>query len=444
MQTSLLAIANKAQDRKYYRFLNLYRLIDEKLLLECWGDIRKNAAYGVDRVSAQQYSEHLMENIRNLIERLKRKSYRARLVRRHYIPRPDGRMRPLGIPVVEDKLLQLAVTRILEAIYEQDFLRCSYGYRPKKGALEAVDKLTVKLQFGRYNFVVEADIKGFFDNIDHQRLIELLSLRIADQSLLRLIKKWLKAGVLDTDGTVIHPASGTPQGGIISPMLANVYLHYALDLWFQEVVKVHMRGEACLIRYADDFVCAFEYEADAEAFFNVLEVRLEKFGLQLAADKTRVLRFSRSNQPGSTRFDFLGFEFRWDRDRAGKPHVVRRTARKKLRNSIATFTQWCRQNRNVRLKLLFPQLNRKLRGYYNYYGVKGNAGGLQEFHRRAMEILLKWLNRRSQRRSFNWHGFNDLLQHFQVPPPRITDKPRVKTKTGIGQRVTTLPSASRA
>lgn len=444
MQTSLLAIANKAKDRKYYRFLNLYRLIDENLLLECWSDIRKNAAFGVDRVSAQQYGENLIENIRNLIERLKRKSYRARLVRRHYIPKPDGRLRPLGIPVVEDKLLQLAVTRILEAIYEQDFLRCSYGYRPKKGALDAVDKLTIKLQFGRYNFVVEADIKGFFDNIDHQRLIELLSLRIADQSLLRLIKKWLKAGVLDTDGKVIHPVSGTPQGGIISPLLANVYLHYALDLWFQEVVKVHMKGEACLIRYADDFVCAFEYEADAKTFYEVLEDRLEKFGLQLAADKTRVLHFSRSHQPGSSRFDFLGFEFRWDQDRAGTLRVVRRTSRKKLRNSIANFTQWCRQNRNVRLNVLFPQLNRKLRGYYNYYGVHGNAVGLQQFHRRAMEILLKWLNRRSQRRSFNWQGFKDLLAHFQVPPPRITAKPRVQTSAGVGRRVNPLPSASRA
>jgi len=288
MQTSLLAIANKAKDRKQYRFLNLYRLIgDENFLLECWRDIRKDAAYGVDRISANEYGENLIDNIRDLIERLKRKSYRARLVRRHYIPKPDGRMRPLGIPVVEDKLLQLAVTRILEAIYEQDFLRCSYGYRPNKGALDAVDKLTVKLQFGRYNFVVEADIKGFFDNIDHQRLIELLSLRIADRSLLRLITKWLKAGVLDTDGKVIHPTSGSPQGGIISPMLANVYLHYALDQWFQEVVKAHVKGEGCLIRYAVDFICAFEYERDAQSFFKALEFRLEKFGLQLAADKTR-------------------------------------------------------------------------------------------------------------------------------------------------------------
>ena len=429
MQTSLLAIAKKAQDQKQYRFLNLYRLIDENLLLDCWRDIRKNAAYGVDRISARQYGESLMDNIRTLVERLKRKSYRARLVRRHYIPKPDGRERPLGIPVVEDKLLQRAVTRILEAIYEQDFLRCSYGYRPNVGALDAVDKLTVKLQFGRYNFVVEADIKGFFDNIDHDRLIELLSLRIADRQLLRLIKKWLKAGVLDTDGTVIHPATGTPQGGIISPMLANVYLHYALDQWFQEVVKAHCSGEACLIRYADDYVCAFQYEGDAQRFYRALQFRLEKFGLQLAADKTRVIPFSRSNAPGVSRFDFLGFEFFWGKDRAGRPHLKRRTSRKKLRNSIANFTEWCKQNRHVPLRRLFWQLNLKLRGYYNYYGVAGNADGLGEFFDKVLAILMKWLNRRSQRRSFNWQGFRDLLNHFEVPRPRVTVRPRVRIKT---------------
>ena len=252
MPTSLLAIAKKAQEKKHTRFFNLYRLIDEDFLLDCWRKIRKNAAYGVDGISARQYEENLIDNIRNLVERLKRKNYRARLVRRHWIPKADGKKRPLGIPVVEDKLLQLAVTRILEAIYEQDFLRCSYGYRPKKGALDAVDKLTVKLQFGRYNFVVEADIQGFFDNLVHEDLIEMLSRRIGDRQLLRLIRKWLKAGVLDTDGKVIHPLTGTPQGGIVSPILANVYLHYALDVWFHEQVRWHSKGEASLIRYADD------------------------------------------------------------------------------------------------------------------------------------------------------------------------------------------------
>jgi len=424
MPTSLLAIAKKAEERKDTRFFNLYRLIDESLLQDCWREIRKNAAYGVDQISAQQYGENLIDNIRNLVERLKRKSYRARLVRRHWIPKPDGRMRPLGIPVVEDKLLQLAVTRILEAIYEQDFLRCSYGYRPKKGALDAVDKLTVKLQFGRYNFVVEADIQGFFDNLNHENLVEMLSRRIGDRQLLRLIQKWLKAGVLETDGQVMHPATGTPQGGIVSPILANVYLHYALDLWFHEVVKFHCRGEACLIRYADDFVCAFENEEEARHFYGALELRLEKFGLQLAAAKSQVIPFSRSGEPGATRFDFLGFEFSWQKDRAGQPHVKRRTSRKKLRNSLANFTQWCKQSRHVPLRELFPSLKLKLRGYYNYYGVLGNSNGLKEFFNEAMGTLWKWLNRRSQRRSFTRQGFDDLLDYFQVPRPRITIRPR--------------------
>src|SRR3990170_281015 len=297
VQTYLQAIANKAKSQSKYRFRNLYGMLNEDMLHDCWRYIRKDAAFGVDRVSAQEYEQNLGDNIQQLVERLKEKRYRAKLVRRQYIPKGNGKLRPLGIPATEDKLLQLAVKRELEAIYEQDFLRCSYGYRPNVGALDAVDKLTVKLQFGRYNFVVEADIKGFFDNIDHDRLIALLSLRIADRQLLRLIKKWLKAGVLDTDGTVIHPATGTPQGGIISPMLANVYLHYALDQWFQEVVKAHCSGEACLIRYADDYVCAFQYEGDAQRFYRALQFRLEKFGLQLAADKTRVIPFSRSNAP---------------------------------------------------------------------------------------------------------------------------------------------------
>jgi RNA-directed DNA polymerase len=217
VQTSLRGIAHKAKEQKKHRFGNLYEMLNEEFLHDCWRDIKKDAAYGVDRVSAREYEENLDENIRQLVERLKRKSYRAKLVRRQYIPKGEGKFRPLGIPATEDKLLQLAVKRILEAIYEQDFLRCSYGYRPKTGALDAVDKLTVKLQFGRYNFVVEADIKSYFDNIDHEWLIKMLEQRIDDRALMRLIKKWLKAGILDTDGKVIHPVTGTPQGGIVSP-----------------------------------------------------------------------------------------------------------------------------------------------------------------------------------------------------------------------------------
>jgi group II intron reverse transcriptase/maturase len=398
-------------------------MINGPMLYRCWQRIRKNAAYGVDKVSAEEYGKHLTGNIRQLVDRLKRKSYRARLIRRHYIPKGNGKMRPLGIPVVEDKLLQLAVVEILQAIYEQDFLRCSYGYRPRLGALDAVDKLTIKLQFGRYGRVVEADIKGFFDNIDHERLLKMLAERIDDKALLQLIGKWLKAGVLDTNGAVIHPAAGTPQGGIVSPILANIYLHYCLDEWFQHVVKKHCRGEACLIRYADDFVCAFEREGDAERFYQVLGKRLEKFGLELSAEKTRVIAFDRgqSKQEG---FEFLGFEFRWGQDRQGKAHVKRRTSRKKLRSSLDRFTEWCRQKRHCPVKDWFKELKPKLQGYYNYYGVSGNYASLQQFFGEAMQILRKWLNRRSQRKSYSWEGFRQLIEHFQVPRPRIRPRPR--------------------
>lgn len=398
-------------------------MINGPMLYRCWQRIRKNAAYGVDKVSAEEYGKHLTGNIRQLVERLKRKSYRARLIRRHYIPKGNGKMRPLGIPVVEDKLLQLAVVQILEAIYEQDFLRCSYGYRPKVGALDAVDKLTIKLQFGRYGRVVEADIKGFFDNIDHERLLEMLAERIDDKALLQLIGKWLKAGVLDTNGEVIHPAAGTPQGGIVSPILANIYLHYCLDEWFQHVVKKHCRGEACLIRYADDFVCAFERKGDAERFYQVLGKRLEKFGLELSAEKTRVIAFDRG-QSKPEGFEFLGFEFRWGQDRQGKAHVERRTSRKKLRSSLDRFTEWCRQKRHCPVKDWFKELKPKLQGYYNYYGVSGNYASLQQFFEEAMQILRKWLNRRSQRKSYSWEGFRALIEHFQVPRPRIRPRPR--------------------
>ena len=430
MRTSLRAIAQKAASQKKYRFRNLFCLLDEELLRECWRDIRHDAAYGVDRVSADEYEQNLEENIHNLVEQLKRKSYRAKLIRRHYIPKADGKLRPLGIPATEDKLLQLAVARILEAIYEQDFLRCSYGYRPNIGAREAVDKLTIKLQYGRYNYVAEADIRGFFEHLDHGWLIRMLEERIDDQALVWLIKKWLKAGVLDTDGQVLHPESGVPQGGSISPVLSNVYLHYALDLWFERVVKPRCQGEACLIRYADDYVCAFQYQGDAERFYTELGQRLQKFGLELAAEKTRVIPFSRYLSESSS-FEFLGFEFRWGRDRSGRPHVKRRTSRKKLRSSIKRVSEWCRENRHVKVSEQFERLNAKLRGYYNYYGVHGNSASLSYFYRAVIHIHLKWLNRRGQRKSYTWAGYKEALKHFKVELPRIVGRPKTKLATAM-------------
>lgn len=430
MQTSLQGIADKAKRQPKNRFLNLYTMLNEENLLDSGRYLKKDAASGIDRVSAREYETHLVENIRSLVERLKSKSYRAKLVRRQYIPKGEGKYRPLGIPAIEDKLLQKAVSRILESIYEQDFLVYSFGYRPGIGAQTAVGELTYELQFGGYGYVIDADIQGFFDNIDHDWLIKMLSLRIRDNAFLRLIRKWLKAGILDTDGKVIHPQAGTPQGGIVSPVLANIYLHYVLDLWYEKVVKPRS-GNSYLCRYADDFVCLFRYREDAERFYRELPERLGKFGLSISEEKTRIVRFSKIDMQAQSRFDFLGFEFRWSKSRSGKPHVKRRTSRKKLRQSIRNFTEWCKQNRNMPLRILIPSLNSKLRGYYNYYGVIDNSKSLWTFSQQLERILFKWLNRRSQRRSYNWDGFKAMLEQYPLERPRITERRRKQLKAQL-------------
>ncbi len=405
-------------------------MLNEENLLDSWRYLKKDAASGIDRVCARDYEEHLVENIRSLVERLKRKSYRAKLVRRQYIPKGEGKYRPLGIPAIEDKLVQKAVSRILESIYEQDFLVYSFGYRPGIGAQDAVGELTYELQFGWYGYVIDADIKGFFDNIDHDWLIKMLSLRIRDNAFLRLIRKWLKAGILDTDGKVIHPATGTPQGGIVSPVLANIYLHYVLDLWYEKKVKPRS-GDSYLCRYADDFVCLFRYREDAERFYRELPERMGNLGLSISEEKTRIVRFTKHRMQDQSRFDFLGFEFRWSKNRSGKPQVKRRTSRKKLRQSLRNFTEWCRENRNLPLRLLFSSLNSKLRGYYNYYGVIDNSGSLWEYFYYAVKTLFKWLNRRSQRRSYNWQGFKAMLEHYGLERPRITERRRRQLKAQL-------------
>ena len=422
MQTSLRGISRRAAKDKEHRFGNLYGLLDENFLKRCFWQLKRDAAPGVDQVGFYEYQENLDENIADLVKRLKQRSYRAKLVRRQYIPKINGKLRPLGIPATNDKVLQIAVARILEAILEEDFLDVSYGYRPRTGPQDALRDLTRKLQFGRFSHIVEADIKSFFDKIDHHWMIRMLEERINDRAFLRLIQKWLKAGILDTSGEVIHPATGTPQGGIVSPILANVYLHYALDLWFEKRIKPECNGDALIIRYADDFVCAFQYKQDAELFYQQLSERLEKFGLEVSAEKTRILLFSRSMLKQSKTFDFLGFEFRRAMSRKFKPIIQRRTSRKKLRASIAAFTEWIKTNRNKKISKLMTTLRAKYRGYWNYYGVIGNYGSLKTFYYRTRRILFKWLNRRSQRLSYNWAGFGDLLNQFLIPAPKITEK----------------------
>ena len=421
-QTFLRAIAEKASTDKHHRFGDLYRWLNRDVLRLCFFQLRKDAASGVDGVTYQDYEKNLEANLKDLEGRLRRKAYRARLVRRKLIPKGNGKMRPLGIPALEDKLVQMAVTQILLAIFEMDFLPSSFGYRPGISAHDAIRALTNELQFGRYNFVYEADIKGFFENIRWDCLEQMLEQRIADGALRNLIGKWLRAGVLEEDGRVVHPQTGTPQGGIVSPVLANIYLHYALDLWFQKEVHPKQRGHCRLFRYADDFVVGFEYRHEAEAFDQALKARLADFGLEVAADKTKTLRFGRNGGPYNGRFDFLGFEFYWEPDRKGQPRVKRRTATKKWLAGKQRIRDWMREHRHDRLSRTMKTLRAKLQGTWNYYGLIGNYRRMKLTYEETRRSLYKWFNRRSQRQSLTWRGVDRLMERFQIPHPRIVEK----------------------
>jgi len=423
MQTSLRGIARKAKQDSKYRFGNLYGMLNKQALYLAWLDINKKAATGVDKETAKEFEKNLEANLEALVEELKSKRYKARLVKRVNIPKGEGKTRPLGLTALRDKIVQRATARILEAIYEQDFLKCSYGYRPGKRAQEAVRDLSGELM-RKYNYVVEADIRDYFNTIDHNWLIKMLELRIKDTALIRLIKKWLKAGVLDTDGRVINPETGCPQGSVISPILANIYLHYVVDLWFEKIVKPRSSGDSNICRFADDFVCAFQNKDEAMRFYCVLGKRLGKFGLKLAEEKTKVIKFSRFNMQESTSFDFLGFEFRWKQSRKGKSFVGKRTSRSKLRKSLKAFTQWCKDNRNKRIRRIIEMLNAKFRGYFNYYGVIGNSEGLCDFYGAALHILYKWMNRRSQKKSYTGDEFSAMIKRYGLITPRITEVPK--------------------
>lgn len=419
LQTSLRGIERKARNEKNHRFENLYGLLNKWNLGTCWQSVNKRAAVGVDKVSAIAFQSNLTQELESLEDSLKVRRYRAHLVRRTHIRKSDGGQRPLGIPTVRDKLLQTLVRNILEAIYEPKFQSFRYGYRKGRGPKECVKHLSKELNFGKYGYVVEADIKGYFQNIQHDQLLAMLAHDIADKTFIQLIKKWLKAGVL-TDSAVEHPISGAPQGGVISPILSNIYLHYVLDLWFEKVVRKHLSGDGMLIAYADDFVCAFRYRKDAERFMLALKKRFRKFGLELAHEKTNLISFSRFKQGRNSNFDFLGFNFNWRKSRVGKDIITHTTSKKKFRASVQNLKQWIKENRNCRIRKLMDQLNIKLRGYYNYYGVIGNSIMLTKMDTVVKRLLYKWLNRRSQRHSFTWKGFKERLKtQYPLQKPYI-------------------------
>lgn len=426
ISTRLRRIAQLAREASERSFMSLAHYIDEYWLQEAYSRTRKDGATGVDGTTAEQYAEQLGDNLRSLLDRFKSGQYQAPPVKRVHIPKGSGsQTRPIGIPTFEDKVLQRAVVMVLEAIYEEDFLACSYGFRPGRSAHDALRDLRRELMGMGGGWVLEVDIRSFFDELDHGHLRTFLDRRVRDGVIRRAIGKWLQAGVLE-EGRLRHPVTGTPQGGVISPLLANIYLHEVVDRWFEEEVKPRLGGRAVLIRYADDLVIAFAEEKDARRVEEVLPKRLARFGLQLHPDKTRLVRFQvprgeeklpRSEGPGA--FTFLGFAHYWGKSRKGNWAVKRKTAASRFTRSLSRVRQWCRRCRHEPVAWQQRQLSRSLRGHYAYYGITGNFRSLTNFHRQVTREWRKWLNRRSQKAKMTWERFSRLLVEHPLERPRI-------------------------
>lgn len=425
--TKLQRITEKARKDPSCKFTSLFHLMNMELLRGCFDGLRKDAASGIDRVTKEEYGKGLEANLTTLVGRLHMMSYIPQPVRRVYIPKPGStKQRPLGIPALEDKLVQAGLVRILEAVYERDFIDDSYGFRPGRGCHDALCSLSMEVEGGSIHYIVEADIKGFFDNVQHDWMMEFLSHRIADKRVLRYVKRFLIAGVLE-DGVIAATEEGTPQGGIISPMLANIYLHYCLDLWFMRSFARRCEGRARLIRYADDFVVCFQRKCDAKRFRAELDGRLGKFGLEVAPEKTKIIEFGplaelkarkRGGKPET--FDFLGLTHFCSRTRDRRRFRMKRiTSRKKFRAKVREFKEWVKRSRTLPTPELMKRAVAKLQGHLAYYGVTDNSPGINRFVYEVRRLLFKWLNRRGKRGCISWKKFEMLLARFPLPKPRI-------------------------
>ncbi|MEK4714088.1 MULTISPECIES: group II intron reverse transcriptase/maturase [Sporosarcina] len=427
METKLLRIAELAKSDPGMKVTSLAHLLNKESLAQCHFELPNKKATGINGTTKEQYSETLEENIVDLVSRLKSKSYHPVPVRRMYIPKLNSsKKRPLGIPEHEDKIVQKGITKILNAIYENDFLDCSFGFRPNRNCHDALKVLNHYIEKRSVNYVVDVDIKGFFDNVDHIWMMEFLKLRITDPNLLRIIGRFLKGGYME-EGKKYKTDKGTPQGGVISPILANLYLHYVLDLWFEKRVRKQCKGQAYIVRYADDFVCCFQYKSEAEEFFQSLKVRLQKFNLEVAEDKTKIIPFGRfaekdAKQKGNRKpatFDFLGFTHYCGESKRGYFRVKRKTSRKKLQGKLRETKEWLKKNRNKDIHMIMDRFKRSLVGYYNYYCITDNTPSVNKFQDKIQYLLFKWLNRRSQRKSFTWDKFRLFLHRYPLPSPRV-------------------------
>jgi group II intron reverse transcriptase/maturase len=408
------------------QFFSIAHFLTPEALYEAFRSLRKDASAGVDGVTYREYQENGRENILKLHERLKSKRYRAQPLRRKYIPKEDGKQRAISIPSLEDKIAQKATCTLLNAIYEQDFLECSYGFRPRRSQHEALDKIGEVICRRPINYVLEADIAKYFDSIVRELLIEMVEKRIKDGSILRLIRKWIKVGVIE-DGRLLTSKTGTGQGQTISPLLANVYLHCVLDVWFENEVKPRLRGEAYEIRFADDFLICFQNLEDAQKVMEVIPKRFGRFGLEIHPEKTRLIEFGRRAFEQAQRqgkrvstFDFLGFTHICAKSRRGKFTIHVRTRRKRLRRSLAEITEWCQRHRHDPVDKQCKALNAKLRGHYQYYGRPTNYDSLWRYYRRVRRIWKKWLNRRTRGKTVNWTVYEQILHRHPLLRPRIT------------------------
>ena len=430
VSTKLQRIAQLAGENRKRALVSLAHHIDVDFLREAYRRTRKDGAPGVDGQTAAMYEENLEENLQSLLDRFKSGRYQAPPVRRVHIPKGSDptKKRPIGVPTFEDKVLQRAVAMVLEAIYEQDFLDCSYGFRPGRSAHQAIKELWQRLMAMGGGWIVEADIESFYDNLDHGQLRSFLDQRVRDGVLRRAIDKWLKAGVME-EGKLSHPTTGTPQGGVVSPLLSNVYLHQVLDEWFEVTVRPLLQGQAFLVRYADDFVLVFQLERDARRVLEVLSKRFDRYGLHLHPDKTRLVRFERPRreaEPVGTRphdeprsFDLLGFTHYWAQSRQGKWVVKRKTAADRMTRFLRRLNEWCQRHRHASLAQQHAQLLSKLRGFDGYYGITGNSKSLNSLRHWTRRIWRKWLSRRSRDTHLNWERFNRLLAQHPLPNPRI-------------------------
>lgn len=411
MSTVELQIAERARKYKGEALHNLHHYIDVPMLEEVYGNLNKRSASGVDEVTWEDYGENLAERLTSLENEFKSGRYRAPAVRRVYIQKDKHSQRPLGIPTIEDKVLQGGVRKVIEPIYEEDFKDFSYGFRAGHSPHQAVKQMFCKVSFEKMHHIIDGDIQNYFGSIDHTHLREFLDKRVNDGVIRRMIDKWLKAGVLES-GNITYPDEGTPQGGVISPLLANIYLHYVLDVWFSEIIQPLLKGKSFIIRYADDFILGFSDKADAERVMEVLPKRFAKYKLTLHPEKTKLIDLTQSGGTSDRSFDFLGFTHYLGKSRKGKQILKHKTNTKRLSRAVSRMNDFIKSNRHIELRKLIAEINLKLRGHYSYYGITFNYKGIAMYYTEVTKLLLKWLRRRGGKTKWKWDNFPKLINEW--------------------------------